>query len=93
MDRHLAHDHGFARPRELETEPDPERREEQRDDSAVDLERVLEDEIAILDDLEYGNQDAAEQAVDKDGLLHASHNAPEPHPVQPLASSAQKARP
>ena len=49
LHRHFPHDHGLARPRELEAEPDPERREEQRDDAAVDLERVLEDEKAVLD--------------------------------------------
>src|SRR5205085_11849927 len=69
--RHFAHDHGLARPRELEAEPDPEQRKQQRDDPAVDLERVLEDEKAVLDDLERGDQGTAENAVEDDRPLHA----------------------
>ena len=86
MNGHLAHDHRLARPRELEPEPDPDSREEDRDEPAIDLERSLDDEIAILHDLENGDEGAAEDAVDEDGLLHASHDATEPHPVQPCAS-------
>src|SRR5439155_23233510 len=69
--RHFTHDHGLARPRELEAEPDPEERERQRDDPAVDLERVLEDEKAVLDDLDRRDQGAAENAVEDDRPLHA----------------------
>src|SRR5258708_28449550 len=36
---------------------------------------MLEDEIAVLDDLECGDQDAAEDSVGEDGLLHAAGSA------------------
>src|SRR5439155_17456357 len=68
--RHFTNDHGLARPRELEAEPDPEERKQQRDDPAVDFERVLEDEKTVLDELERHDQDAAENAVEDDRPLH-----------------------
>src|SRR4029453_1812083 len=67
---HFPHDDRLARPGELEPEPDADCGEEGRDYPAVDLERVLEDEVAILDDLEDGHQHAAQDAVEEDRLLH-----------------------
>ena len=65
----LLQDHpGFG---QLEPEPDAERDEDERNDAAVDLERVLEDQEAVLDELERRDQDAAKDAVKEDGLLHA----------------------
>ena len=69
---HLVHHHGLARTREVESQPDPEGGEDERDDAAVDLERVLDDEKAVLHKLEHRDQHAAEDAVDQDSLLHAS---------------------
>src|SRR5829696_6638082 len=62
--RHFPHDHHLTPSREGEAEPDPEGGENQRNDPAVDLERMLQDEKAILDDLERGDQRAAEYTVD-----------------------------
>src|SRR5687767_1131243 len=69
LNGHLAHDYRLARAGELEAEPDPEAREDQRDDAAVDLEGVLEDEVPVLHQLEDGDQNAAKETVDEDGLL------------------------
>lgn len=44
---------------------------QRRDDAAVDLQRVLDDEEAVLDELERGDQHAAQQPVRQDGLFQA----------------------
>src|SRR5687767_7288187 len=69
-DRYFAHHHHFLRARQLEPEPDAERREDRRHDPAVDLQRVLDDEKAVLDQLQRQYQNAAQQAVDEDDLFH-----------------------
>src|SRR2546423_4956541 len=68
---HLAHDDRFARSRELEAEPDADDREQKRDDAAVDLDRVLDDEKPVLDELEAGDQQTTEEAVQHNRLFHA----------------------
>src|SRR5207237_6754581 len=70
FDVNLADHRHLANTRELASEPDAERREHQRDEAAVDLQRVLENEKAVLDELERRDEDAAEQAVYEDGLFH-----------------------
>jgi hypothetical protein len=44
---------------DFETEPDAERGEEQGDESAVDLDRVLDDQETKLDQLEHDDQNPA----------------------------------
>src|SRR5688500_8081609 len=46
--RYLAHDDRLARLLQLQTEPDAQRREKRGDDATVDLERMLDDQKAIL---------------------------------------------
>ena len=74
--RHFADDHGLARPRKPESEPDSKSREQECDDPAIDLERVLEYEIAVFDDFEDGDEDAAEDAVEEDSLFHEKKMLP-----------------
>jgi hypothetical protein len=69
-DGDLLDDDGLLSLRQLEPEPDPEDREQQRHDTAVDLERVLDHEEPILDELEPGDEDTAQQAKEKDRFLH-----------------------
>ena len=60
----------MARGRELVAEPDADDGEEDGDEGAVDLEGVFDDEEAVLDPLECGDEDAADQADDEDVALH-----------------------
>src|SRR5438094_660297 len=77
FDRHgyLAHDDRFSRSRQLEPEPDADQCEEQGDDAAVNLDRVLDDEKSIFDELEASDQDAAQQAIQENRLFHAPNIA------------------
>lgn len=68
---HFPHNDSFASTREFEPEPDAEAGKHYRDESAVNLERMLEDEEAVLDEIERGNEQPAKDAVDEDYLLHA----------------------
>lgn len=72
---HLPHKHRLPCPRQLQAEPYAERCEEQRDDAAVDLERMLQDEKPVLDQLERGNEHTAEDAVKEHGFLAGHHHA------------------
>src|SRR5262249_27333210 len=57
---------------ELEPEPDAEPGEDERDQPAIDLERVLDDEEAILDELEERDEGAPEHAKEESRLPHAT---------------------
>jgi hypothetical protein len=65
---HFPRHHAFAR--ELLTEPDADHGEEQRHDATVELERVLDDQVSIFDQLEQRDHRAAQQAIEEHGLLH-----------------------
>ena len=65
---HLADDDRLVRV-SLRPSQIPSAEKSSRDDAAVDLERVLEDQKAVLYELERGDEHAAEDAVDEDGLL------------------------
>src|SRR3954463_11171221 len=71
---HFTDDDAIARSRDAEPQPNPERREEQRDQATVYLDRMLDEEVAILDQLEAGDQDSTEHAVDENSLPHAEKN-------------------
>ena len=73
LDRDVA-DHGdSSRTRvSFEAEPDAKRREDERHEPAVDLERVLDDQKAVLDELEGGDQRAAEEPEEERRLPHAT---------------------
>ena len=54
-----------------EAEPDPQRGEDQGDEGAVDLERVFDDEEAVLEELEGDEEGGAEEAVEEYGAAHS----------------------
>src|SRR6185437_7094586 len=58
-------------PGQLGAQPDAERGEKQGDEARVDLDRVVDDEKAVLDRLETGDEESAEKAVEEDGAAHA----------------------
>lgn len=68
--RHFPHNHGLARTREFESEPDAEAGKQCRDKTAVNLERMLENEKAVLDEIERGNQRPTKDAVNENCFLH-----------------------
>jgi len=59
----LANDDTLARPCELEAQPNPRSGEHGRNQSPIDLDRPLDDEVPVLDDLEERDERAAEEAV------------------------------
>ena len=64
-DGYFLNDDDFLLLGQLQTEPDTETREHGGYESAVDLDRVLDDEEAKLDQLEHDDQYPAAQAVDE----------------------------
>ena len=60
----------FTTPRDAEAEPDAEGREEDGDESAVELDGVLDDDEAVLGVLEGGDEEAADETEDEDVALH-----------------------
>src|SRR5690349_11737996 len=66
----LANDDHFPGSRHLEPKPDAERSEDQCHQSAVDLPRVLDDDKAVLGELEEYDENAAEKAIDEYGATH-----------------------
>src|SRR5258708_4644366 len=68
--RHLPDDDRFFVFGEFESQPDTHGREKQRDQSAIDFDGVLDDQEAILDQLQDDDQDSAAETVDKDVFLH-----------------------
>src|ERR1041385_9071785 len=67
--RHLFHHDSGSR--ELETKPDPERREERGHQAAIDLERMLDDQESVLKKLEGGQGRPSNEPIEKHCLLHA----------------------
>ena len=65
-DQDFLDDHRLPGTRHPEAEPDAERREEECDEGAVDLDRVLDDEEPVLDQLEDVDQNSRKSAVDED---------------------------
>ena len=63
--RDFLDDQHFFLPGQLQAEPDAEPGEEQGNQPAVDLERVLHDQKAKLDQPEHDDQHAAAEAVDQ----------------------------
>src|SRR6185503_7821398 len=59
-----------ARLREPEAQPDPERGKDERDQPSVDLERVLYDEKAVLDEFENDDEHAAQNSVEQNRSSH-----------------------
>src|SRR6476660_5039291 len=68
--RNLSHDYTLAATSDSEPEPNPKTREEERHQPTVDLDGMLHDEVAVLDQLETRYEDAAEEAVDENGFPH-----------------------
>jgi hypothetical protein len=60
MYRNFLNDDGLFSARQFAAEPDAEYREHECDDAAVDLERMFDDEIAILHHPEHGDEKPAE---------------------------------
>src|SRR5690242_17136758 len=52
--------------RQPQAEPDAAQRKDQRNQPSIDLERVLDDQEAVLDQLEDGDEGAAKQAEKED---------------------------
>jgi hypothetical protein len=73
-DKHFPHHHrfadGFATARDAEAEPDAEGREEDGDERAVELDRVLDDDEAVFGVLEGGDEEAPGETEDEDVALH-----------------------
>jgi hypothetical protein len=73
-DKHFPHHDrfadGFATSRDAEAEPDPEAREEDGDERAVELDRVLDDDESVFGVLEGGDEEAAHKTEDEDVALH-----------------------
>jgi len=61
---------GFAAARDAEAEPDAEGREEEGDESAVELDGVLDDDEAVFGVLEGGDEEAADETEDEDVAPH-----------------------
>ena len=61
---------GFATARDLESEPDAERREEQGDERAIELDGVLDDDEAVFGVLQGDDEEAADETEDEDVALH-----------------------
>jgi hypothetical protein len=58
-----SNDYYFFRARQLEAEPDSKSGKYGGDDPAVDLERMLDEKVTILDRFEQRDQRAAEQSI------------------------------
>jgi hypothetical protein len=73
-DKHfLHHDRfadGFATARDAEAEPDAEGREEDGDERAIELDRVLDDDEAVFGVLEGGDEEAADETEDDNVAPH-----------------------
>ena len=73
-DKHFPHHDrfadGFATARDAEAEPDAEGREEDGDERAVELDRVLDDDEAVFGVLEGGDEEAADETENEDVALH-----------------------
>ena len=73
-DKHfLHHDRfagDFATARDAEAEPDAKGREEDGDERAVELDRVLNYDEAVFSVLQDGDEEAADQTEDEDVALH-----------------------
>src|SRR6202041_650128 len=61
---------GFATARDAEAEPDAKGCEEDSDERAVELDRVLDDDEAVLGVLEGSDEEAADETEDEDVPLH-----------------------
>jgi len=61
---------GIAAARDAEAEPDAEGREEDGDERAVELDRVLDDDKAVFGVLEDGDEEAADKTEDDDVAPH-----------------------
>lgn len=72
--QHFPHHHrfadGLAAARDAESEPDAEGREQNGDERAVQLEGVLDDDQAVLGELEGGDEEAADKTEDEDVAPH-----------------------
>lgn len=62
----------FAIARDAETEPDAKGREEDRDERAVQLHGVLNDDEAVFGVLKGGDKEAADETEDEDVALHGA---------------------
>jgi len=73
-DKHFPHHDrfadGFTTARDPEAEPDAEGREEDGDEGAVELDRVLDDDEAVFGVLESDDEQAADQTEDEGVALH-----------------------
>ena len=64
-DGHFLDHDDFFLPGQLQPEPDPETGEHGGNEPAVDLDRMLDDEEAKLDQPEHDDQDPAAEAIDE----------------------------
>ncbi len=69
-DRDFKDDKPFCFALQLEAKPDAQSSEDGCDEAAVDLQRVFDDEKAVLHPLQYRDQDAADHTISKNGLFH-----------------------
>ena len=73
-DKHFPHHDrfadGFATVRDAEAEPDAEGREEDCDERTVEFDGVLDDDEAVFDVLEGGDEEATDETEDEDVALH-----------------------
>jgi hypothetical protein len=73
-DKHFLHHNrfadGLAPARDAEAEPDAERREEDGDERAVELDGVLDDDEAVFGVLEGGDEQAPDETENEDVALH-----------------------
>lgn len=60
----------FAIAGDAQAEPDAERREEYGDEGTVEFKRVLDDDEAVLDELQGDDKEAADETEDEDVALH-----------------------
>ena len=74
---------GFATARDAEAEPDAKGCEEDSDERAVELDRVLDDDEAVFGVLEGGDEEAADETEDEDVALH-DRGREEVYPRLPL---------
>jgi hypothetical protein len=69
-DEHFPHHNRFATARDAEAEPDAEGCEEDGDESAVELDGVLDDDEAVFGVLEGGDEKAADETEDESVAPH-----------------------
>jgi hypothetical protein len=68
-DEDFSYHYSLASPRDAEAEPDAEGGEEDGDEGAIDLDRVLDDDESVFGVLERGDEETADETEDEDVAL------------------------